>query len=444
MESFKKGNIITAKLLTKLKAAWLRSKYRAYFLTLKYLYWPSLFADKPTIEVYLALNDPHSFMLVQVLSEIEQRFKVNLKLFLIYETVPTVGVDPKIIRHWALADANYIAQQYGLELIKQYPSAKALITGQQIWQLSSKTVEQAATIFKQTWFDTFDFYYNPSTPLINFQIKNQQRLFSKGHYLPATLLFAGDWYIGIDRLIHLETKLINLGLSKSNELSKYNANLLTDKCVSNEDFIAPCRENQSENNVCEVFISLRSPYSYLGFEKVKALAKKYHTSLRIKPILPMVMRGLGMPINKARYIYIDAYREAKLANIPFQTFNDPIGQGIVNCYEIFSYAESKGKAVEFISAAFEAIYVKNYDVSQHQMMKLICQSINLDYSKAKEYAMQHDWQQWTDVNQTELEELGFWGVPCFKYQDTSCWGQDRLAQIEHAMKENMNKAVFEK
>mgnify|MGYP000168018556 FL=1 len=441
MESFKKGNIITAKLFTKLKAAWLRSKYRAYFLTLKYLYWPSLFADKPTLEVYLALNDPHSFMLVQVLSDIEQRFKVNLKLFLIYEAVPSVGIAPKLMRNWALEDANYIAQQYGLQSIEKYPSAKALITGQQIWQLSSKTVAQAADIFEQTWFDKFEFYYNASTPLINFQIKNQQRLINKGHYLPATLLFAGDWYLGVDRLIHLEAKLIKLGLSNSHDSSKYKANLLTDNLVSHEETEAINREKQSESNVCEVFISLRSPYSYLGFEKVKALAKKYQTSLIIKPVLPMMMRGLDMPINKARYIYIDAHREARLANIPFQTFNDPIGKGIVNCYEIFNYAESRGKAVEFISAAFEAIYVNNHDVTQQHVIKLICHSIGLDHSAALEYAKQHDWQQWSDVHQSELEQLGFWGVPCFKYQDIFCWGQDRLAQIEHAMKQNIKAAL---
>ncbi|GAA6203949.1 DsbA family protein [Thalassotalea sp. SU-HH00458] len=416
-----------------MKAAWLRSKTRAHILTLKYLHWPNIFADKPSVEVYLALNDPHSFMLVQVLHDLEQRFNIKLKLFLIYEAVPSISIDPKLRRAWALQDANYIAQQYGLKAIAGYPSAKALVTGQQLWQLQEKNVTQAMKIFEQTWFDEFDFYYNPSTPLINFQIKNQQRLNNKGHYLPATLFFAGDWYLGIDRLLHLERKLIALGLIHTDKINKYTANLLTDNQASQDESDNTDSERLSNENTCEVFVSLRSPYSYIGFEKVKKLAQKYNTRLIIKPVLPMLMRGLEMPINKSRYIYFDAHREANLANIPFKTFNDPLVQGIVNCYEIFSYAEFTGKAVAFISAAFEAIYVNNYDLSQHQVMKLICQSINLDYHKAKEYAQQHDWQQWSDVNQTELETLGFWGVPCFKYQEIICWGQDRLVPIEIAM-----------
>lgn len=416
-----------------MKAAWLRSQCRVFFLSFKYLYWPNLFADKPLVEVYLALNDPHSFMLVQVLGGLERRFNIKFKLLLIYETVPGVTIDPKLMRNWALKDANYIAQQYGLKFIDQYPSTKALVTGQQIWQLSPKTVEHAVMIFNQTWFDEFDFYYNTSTPLINFQIKNQQRLMNKGHYLPATLFFAGDWFVGIDRLIHLEERLTKLGLNANEEPHKYTANLLV-----YANFTANVKDQQTKVNVsnapCEVFVSLRSPYSYLGFEKAKSLSLKYDVPLVIKPILPMVMRGLNMPINKARYIYTDAHREAKLAKIPFHTFNDPIGKGIVNCYEIFSYAEYKGKAVEFMSAAFEAIYVKNIDVTQHHVIKLICQSIDLDYTAALEYAKEHDWQQWSDVNQADLEQLGFWGVPCFKFQETYCWGQDRLVQIENAMK----------
>ena len=424
-----------------MKAAWLRSQSRAFFLSFKYLYWPNLFADKPFVEVYLALNDPHSFMLVQVLSDLEQRFNIRLRLFLIYEGVPSENIERKLIRSWALKDANYIAQQYGLKSIDEYPSTKALVTGQQIWQLSPKTVEHAVKIFNQTWFDQFDFYYNTSTPLINFQIKNQQRLINKGHYLPATLFFAGDWFLGIDRLIHLEERLIKLGLNHSEATRKYKANWLTHanhKDSDNSDNSEKVTINPIGNSACEVFISLRSPYSYLGFEKVKALALKYNISLVIKPILPMVMRGLDMPINKARYIYFDAHREAKLANIPFGTFNDPIGKGIVNCYEVFSYAEHKGKAVDFISAAFEAIYVKNIDVTQHHVIKSICQAIDLNYSAAVEYAKEHDWQQWSDVNQTELEQLGFWGVPCFKYKNTYCWGQDRLVQIEKAMQDDFN------
>ncbi|MEW6990298.1 DsbA family protein [Colwelliaceae bacterium 6441] len=429
--------IITSKFITKIKAAWFRSQLRVLFLSIKHLYWPSLFSDKPIVEVYLALNDPHSFMLVQVLADIEQRFAIKFKLYLVYKAVPGVTIHPKLMRNWALNDANYISKQYGLKSISSLPTAKALLTGQQIWQLSPKTVESAENIFYQTWFGEFTEFYSTSTPVINFQIKNQQRLIRKGHYLSAAIFFAGDWFIGIDRLFFLEDRLTKLGLNLTNDKSKYHANQLaccSVTAVESSEEKAPIQLHNT--HVCEVYISLRSPYSYLGFIKVKKLAQKYQVPMVIKPVVPMVMRGLNVPISKMRYTYIDANREAKLAHIPFRAYNDPIGQGIVNCYQIFSYAEKNNKSVAFIEATFEAIYVKNLDVAQSHVIQTICHDIGLDYNQALEHAKENDWQQWSDTHQAELEQLGLWGVPCFKYDDISCWGQDRLVQIEQAMINN--------
>ena len=38
-----------------------------------------------------------------------------------------------------------------------------------------------------------------------------------------------------------------------------------------------------------------------------------------------------------------------------------------------------------------------------------------------------------DANQQQIEQLGFWGVPCFTFQNVACWGQDRLFLIEQAI-----------
>jgi 2-hydroxychromene-2-carboxylate isomerase len=389
--------------------------------------------------VYLALNDPYSFMLVQVLADLEQQYRVRLKLYLVHEAVPGVTLNPKLMRTWALRDANFLAHQYNLIPLASFPSPKALLTGQQLWQLKPKTTTNALAIFKQTWFDEFEFYYTTSTPVISFQIKNQQRLTRKGHYLPATLFFAGDWFVGIDRLGYLERKLTQLKLNASQQKSQFSLPQIFDEKDESMNVNADERtENVYNDRPCEVYISLRSPYSYLGFIKVKKLAQLYKVPLVIKPLLPLVMRGFHVSANKMRYSYTDAYREAKEAGIPFSSFNDPLGKGIVNCYQIFSFAEKHNKSLDFIEAAFDAIYVKNVDVAQQSVIEKICQDIELDYQQAIEFSKTHDWQQWADVHHVELEALGLWGVPCFKYGETYCWGQDRLIQIEQAMSKKSN------
>ena len=420
-----------------MKASWLRSNFRALIIAGRYFYLPNLFSKRHTLEVYLALNDPHSFLLIQVLGDIEKRYDITIKLLLVYETVPGVTLVPKLMRQWLLDDANFLAKLYNLAIVESSPSAQALLTGQQLWQLGPKTIENALTIFKKTWFEQHKEYFNTSTPVINYQVKNQQRLVKKGHYLPASMLFAGEWFVGIDRLAFLEEKLTQFGLNTTSKASKYTLQdvLQTPEIKNKNSFVQSIEDNVqslSDKLPCEVFLSLRSPYSYLGFIKVKKLAEKYKIPLLIKPLLPLVMRGYQVPLNKMRYIYTDAHRIAKSAKIPFGPFNDPVGQGIHNCYEIFSYAESQNKALAFIEAAFEAIYVCNIDLANTSEIKSICEGIGLDYQQAIEHASSHYWQKWADSHQAELEQMGLWGVPCFKYGETFCWGQDRLIQIEQA------------
>ncbi|GLX77948.1 2-hydroxychromene-2-carboxylate isomerase [Thalassotalea insulae] len=408
---------------------------RKQYLILRHYYLAKWFGYSPKVEVYLALQDPYSFMLVQVLADLAERYRVQFKLYLVYQAVPGVTIAPGLMQQWALKDANFIASQYQLTQVKAYPNAKALLTGQQLWQLSSQNIETAVNIFHQTWFDQYDSYYSTSTPVINFQVKNLHRLVAKGHYLPGALLFAGEWFLGVDRLSFFEDKLLALGLNYGKPERKYLANQL--QFITAED--SPQSDGaHSDNGVIEAYISLRSPYSYLGFVKAKKMAAHYQLLLVVKPVLPLMMRGFDVSHNKQKYLYLDAYREAQQADIDFRGFVDPLGKGIIDCYQLVSYADSQGKAIDYIEQVFQAIYVDGLDVANPDVIKEVCRRLGLNYQHAMRYNEQHDWQQWVDNNQVELEKMGFWGVPCFKYRDISCWGQDRLVQIEQAIQNTVN------
>jgi len=421
--------VIFTKILTWFKVRLIRSDKRAWLLKLRYFTVPNLFRKTPIAEVYLALNDPHSFMLIQVLPELELRFNIQFKLFLVYESVPGVTIDPKLMRSWAIKDANFIAEQYQLKKITQQPTQESLFTGQQMWQLRPKTLENAWQLFQQTWFNEFDDYYHASTPVINYQIKNLMRLVKQGHYLPASIFIAGQWFVGIDRLEHLEKRLSDFGLLKGKLGSIYQKNQLR---LTEQPTQAEPSKNIVENTL-EAFISLRSPYSYIGLLQAEKLSKHYNIPLKIKLLLPLVMRGLTITENKQRYVVFDASREAKKLDIPFTGIADPLGQGIINIFQVFSYAEQQGKGLDFIKSAFNAIYVDGLDLSQNTVVKSLCEQHELNHDEALTYNNEHDWQQWSDCNQSTVNSLGLWGAPCFRFQDVACWGQDRLAQIEQAI-----------
>jgi 2-hydroxychromene-2-carboxylate isomerase len=153
---------------------------------------------------------------------------------------------------------------------------------------------------------------------------NQRCLQQQGHYLSAMIKYAGEWYWGLDRLDHLERRLNDLGASKAPLQVYYNR--------QTRNFCGPVTKNKSSKSKTPakktsltMYFSARSPYSYLGLEQAAKLCKHYQIPLQVKPVLPMVMRGMNVPHIKKMYIFHDTKREAnKLGIIPIHLDNYPL------------------------------------------------------------------------------------------------------------------------
>ncbi len=420
-----------------MKIKWLHSDLRRKLIVFRYFSLGRFLGRKADAEVYLALNDPHSFMLVQMLSRLQARYKLKFTVYFIWGALPGVTISPKFHRRWAIKDANLIADQYQLIKINTLPSILQLSTGQQEWQLLANNIENAEQVFLKTWCNEYREYFQASTPTITHQVKNQARLEDKGHYCAATIYFAGDWFIGVDRLCHFEHALCQFDLLSGAACEA----LFCNEIIQNVTEFNGTKTEPTVNITAkklEVYLSLRSPYSYLGFVQAIALAHRYQLELAIKPVLPLMMRGASIPIAKQKYIYLDALREAKRLNIEFSGFVDPLGAGVINCYRMFAWAEKQGKGKEYMLACFRAVYVENIDLSVNEEIDNILDKLALDKIQAHVYQAEHDWQQWSDSNQRDLTALEFWGVPCFTLDNQSYWGQDRIPFLEKEIKLNLS------
>lgn len=381
-----------------------------------------LFRNEPTAEVYLALTDPYSYMLVQVLPELEQRFKLSFKIYFVAGTNHDISANSKLWQAWSRNDVNQLAKRYQLDEIMQYPNVDDINTGQQEWQLLPKTVANAVNVFRKTWRGQYDDIYALSTPVINALLNNQETQKHRGHYLPATIRFMNQWYWGIDRLSHFETLLNQQQLNITNDSFRY---LQTQLVFANI--------GHKQQETVTAYLSLRSPYSYLGLIQAQKLASHYQLTLNIKLLMPMVMRGLSVSRLKQKCIFTDAVREAKAKDIPFHKFADPIGEGVINSYQFFYYAKYCECEVEYLLALFQAVYVDGVDLSKLRNVKKILLHIGLDVEAALHFSKHNPWQASIDENDNHLSEKGFWGVPVFEYRELSVWGQDRLWQIEQAI-----------
>ena len=258
--------------------------------------------------------------------------------------------------------------------------------------------------------------------------ENEKLLRNLGHYLAGTLYYEGEWYWGIDRLHYLVERLCKLKLMKSN---------INSKDYALPDFIHSDQENLNHTScptVLDFYFSFRSPYSYLALERTFSLAKQYPVKINVKPILPMVMRGLAVPAAKGFYIINDAKREARFNHVPFGKICDSVGKGVENCMAIYEFAIKENKEQDYLISVARGIWSEGVNTASHSGLKQLVIRAGLNWDAAKTYLDNEQWKQRAEKNRLDMFELGLWGVPSFQLGDLATWGQDRIWMLQNELK----------
>src|SRR5439155_7844739 len=180
---------------------------------------------------------------------------------------------------------------------------------------------------------------------------------------------------------------------------------------------------------CELWFSFRSPYSYLALEQIEGVLAPAATPLVLRPVLPMVMRGLALPNVKRMYIVRDAKREADRLGIAFGNICDPLGSGITNCIAIAHWAEQRGAQLAFVRSAMRGIWAEARDMSEYVDLRHVVERAGLPWTEARAALGDATATKWAQANLADLSVIGLWGVPSFRIGDLVAWGQDRLPLI---------------
>lgn len=185
----------------------------------------------------------------------------------------------------------------------------------------------------------------------------------------------------------------------------------------------------------EFFFSFRSPYSYLAGPRAFELPRKYHVELVYRGIRPMAMRGQPLPLAKRLYILRDARREADRLGMPFGKIHDPLGEGVWRCLTVAEHAATVGRLREFVLAASRGIWAEGTDVLRDDGLRPLCERVGLDWADCLAAIANPAYRQRVERNTARLEQLGQWGVPVFVFDGQAYWGQDRIEDLEHALRD---------
>jgi 2-hydroxychromene-2-carboxylate isomerase len=386
------------------------------------------------VEYFHQLDDGYSHLAAQVLKPLAERYDVEVICYLVKGTEGDNIPEPDLLSRLSRYDAFQVAPEYGLEFPQHEAplptelekKAAAILAGQD----TKGFIDCAAAVGKAMWagdkagLDQLAEQYGTASSEAAEQklLTGTQRRAELKHYSGAMFYFGDEWYWGVDRLYHLEKRLAVLGVDrKSGQAS----------LVDRPSLGAGKLQDQGSLSL-EVYPSLRSPYTAISFDRAVKLARDTGVKLVVRPVLPMVMRGVPATREKGMYIFMDAAREARAAGAPYGNFSDPIGNPVRKAYSLYPWAEEQGKGIEFISGFLSCAFAKGVNTNRESGLKKVVEQAGLDWIVAKDRVGQPGWEATLEENSLAMYEAGLWGVPSFRLLDKNgkqvlaLWGQDRL------------------
>jgi 2-hydroxychromene-2-carboxylate isomerase len=405
----------------------------------------------PTIHYFHQVDDPYSHLAVQMLRPLMARYNMALEVYLVPPPDDAAAPERERLRTYGLRDAARLARTYGLDFPANaaLPTAEAamLATRRLAADLAPETfAERAAVIGAAVWtgrsFDPIGAVpsgiagatpgianatpgiANATPEVADATLVRGRALREKlGHYLGGMFQFEGEWYWGVDRLNYLEERLTGLGL---------------DRAAAGTPPLAPYRTMRLDRRaapgpaaVIEFWFSFRSPYVSIAFPRVRRLARHYDAELRLRPILPMIMRGLPVPRAKSRYIMLDTMREAERSAMAYGRMIEPVGPPIERCMAVLWRAIALGKGEEFGELALKSIFAEGRSPGEDSVLFELAYRAGLTEQDVRAGLADHSWRAVAEANRLALFEAGLWGAPSYRVNGQPAhWGQDRLWALE--------------
>lgn len=376
-----------------------------------------LLRRKRTVHFYYCVTDPYSHLMVQALRATEWEH-TQLEIYVVPEPSADTNPEPTLQAKWAKEDARRLARHFDLSL----PEADGRVSDERVRRanailLQPREVSEQLEVLERVGralhagdphglsaaVERYGVVKGHTVrPMLE---QNYAALRKHGHYQSGVCHYEGEWYVGLDRYDYLVERLQGEGAD-----------------VQSPSYRVNPAANPSAD---ELFFSFRSPYSYLALERTRTWSQVP----TLRPVLPMVARGLEVPKTKVRYLLQDAKREADRLGIELGKVADPVGEGVERAIAVFVAAEKHGRAVDFARAAMRASWAEGLDLVRDDVLFPLAEQVGLGREETLEALKDTSWRAVAEENRKALIDAGLWGVPTFLRDGRALWGQDRIAWL---------------
>ena len=397
-----------------------------------------------TLDFYFDIGDPWSYLAGQAVERLVKAYPVELVMHVVSPPASDVDPAPELRARHSVRDAQQLAEFWNLDfpgkrepdptmlrdagtaLIRERPAAEQLraaldLTGA-LWAGDRKRL---ASLLGSLGADS-------SMALPPFLAGKYAELRKAGHYQGAMIGYGGNWYWGIDRLHYLEAELArdlereHVSVVAPRPLAERGPKPLSDKPLT-----------------CEMWFSFRSPYSYLALEQIEVVLAAYQVPLVLRPVLPMLTRGLTMPQIKRMYIARDAKREADRLGIAFGELCEPTGSGVDHCLALAHWAAARGGGADiaFARSVTRGIWAEARDPGEYVDLRELVERAGLPWDEARAALGNPAGQAAAQANAADLAVIGLWGVPSFRLGDFVAWGNDRLPLLADRLRRHAQSVI---
>lgn len=378
--------------------------------------------SRPVVRYFHQVDDPYSALAARALPHLESVWGARIVPCIVPPPDAAAAPDAERLKLWSLRDAQTLARGLGIEpsftdipsdeLLARAQGALAGVDDATVFAAISSAIERA---FKTGKASTIPLASGDAKAALAKGLRAR-----RGHYLGGMFAFEGEWYWGLDRLPYLEDRLAKIRRGGSRFVKARDVTL---------------EVKASSKDTIEAFVSLRSPYTYIAMPRLIALAEASGAELRLRPVLPMVMRGLPVPLPKRLYILRDTKREAERLGLPFGKVSDPVGEPVNRGLAVlFSVLESE-RGASFLLSFLKGVFAEGVDAGSDDGLEHLCLRAGISRAEMDAALTDQSWRARAEANREAMLEAGLWGVPSFRVNDLPAhWGQDRLWAVEEDLR----------
>ena len=392
--------------------------------------------ERHQVHYFHQADDPYTALMVQCLPQLPQRYDLDIEAHLVSPPADDAAPDRERLIAYSRKDAAWLAQRHGLDFVDRGQQPDSLQLEQHNAQLvhliaSQQFENHSAALVHGLWNpgamppSLQAWPWASSTQLQTHLAASNALRQRLRHYNGGMLYYAGEWYWGLDRLHYLEERLQALGAAQPGKTGW----MFPPEAASQWPQAAP-------GTCIDFYFSFRSPYSAIAAKRLFALTRGTNIQVRLRYVLPMVMRGLAVPKSKRMYISLDAAREARRLHVPFGRVCDPVGKPTERGLSLMPLAEAQGVGQAYVLSFMQGVWAEGLDAGSDQGLRQITSRAGLAWPAVCAALQEETWRLTAEANRVEMLSLGLWGVPSFKVGDTAVWGQDRMKAVELALREN--------